>query len=86
MSLTESKKVPPKLIKELAKNYNVDLKIGGLKYWTNATETELEHANTMKTFFPELTDTNLKEIAFRIAMDHIKENPRYYDILLEAGL
>jgi hypothetical protein len=48
------------------------------------TKHELEHSDTIKSF--SKTDASVKEIARKIAIDHLKENPNYYKILTKLKL
>ena len=48
------------------------------------TKHELEHSDTIKSF--SRTDVSVKEIARKIAIDHLKENPNYYKILAKIKL
>ena len=48
------------------------------------TKHELEHSDTIKSFTK--TDVSVKEIARKIAIDHLQENPNYYKILTKLKL
>jgi hypothetical protein len=48
------------------------------------TKHELEHSKTIKSFAK--TGTSVKEIARKIAIDHLRENPNYYKILTKLKL
>ena len=48
------------------------------------TEIEMEHAKTIAEFKKQ--GVSLKEVARKIAKDHLKENPNYYKIILKLKL
>lgn len=48
------------------------------------TKHELEHSDTIKSFTK--ADVSVKEIARKIAIDHLQENPNYYKILTKLKL
>ena len=48
------------------------------------TEMEMEHAETIKAFKKD--GLSVKEVARKIAQDHLKENPNYYKILTKLKL
>lgn len=71
-------KVTIKQAKELAKKFNINLKVVPLKYWQIGLNTELEHGTKLP--LSNITNNDLILTA-KIVIAHLSEYPDYYQRL-----
>lgn len=62
---------------EIGKKLGVDFDQFDIEEFRRGIEVEFEHANTIKDV-DDFGDDDIYETAAKIAIDHLKENPRYY--------
>ena len=70
--MERSPRITQSLVKQLAKEFNVNIKNYPIKYLQQGMKVELEHWKTV--------NGNISTI-MSIVLDHLKEFPSYYDSL-----